>query len=82
MTSIASSQLTGDNSGKQTTHTATQTIDPSGAATEIDAGQVGATFAAFIGGYTASEDLATVTAKFLNAAGAELGTFASVRSKR
>jgi len=70
----------GDNSGKQTTHTASQTIDASGAATEIDAGQVGATLAAFIGGYTASEDLATVTAKFLNAAGPELGTFASVRS--
>ena len=31
----------GDNSGKQTTHTASQTIDVSGAATEIDAGQVG-----------------------------------------
>ncbi len=70
---IASSQLTGDNSGKQTTRTATQTIDASGAATEIDAGPVGATLAAFIGGYTAYEDLATVTAKFLNAAGAELG---------
>ena len=42
----------GDNSGKQTTHTATQTIDVSGAATEIDAGQVGATLTAFIGGYT------------------------------
>ena len=48
----------GDNSGKQTTHTATQTIDVSGAATEIDAGQVGATLTALIGGYTAAEDLA------------------------
>lgn len=64
----------GDNSGKQTTHTATQTIDASGAATEIDAGQVGATLTAFIGGYTVSEDLATVTARFLDAAGAELGS--------
>ena len=64
----------GDNSGKQTTHTASQTIDASGAATEIDAGQVGATLTAFIGGYTAAEDLATVTARFLNAAGAELGS--------
>ena len=64
----------GDNSGKQTTHTASQTIDVSGAATEIDAGQVGATLTAFIGGYTAAEDLATVTARFLNAAGAELGS--------
>ena len=64
----------GDNSGKQTTHTASQTIDVSGAATEIDAGQVGATLTAFIGGYTGAEDLATVTARFLNAAGAELGS--------
>ncbi len=66
----------GDNSGKQTTHTASQTIDVSGAATEVDAGQVGATLTAFIGGYTAAEDLATVTARFLSAAGAQL---ASVR---
>ena len=64
----------GDNSGKQTTHTATQTIDVSGAATEIGAGQVGATLTAFIGGYTAAEDLATVTARFLDAAGAQLGS--------
>ena len=64
----------GDNSGKQTTHTATQTIDVTGAATEIDAGQVGATLSAFLGGYTVSEDLATVTARFLDAAGAELGS--------
>lgn len=53
--------------------TASQTIDVSGAATEIDAGQVGATLTAFIGGYTVSEDLATVTARFLDAAEAELG---------
>jgi len=53
--------------------TASQTIDVSGAATEIDAGQVGVTLTAFIGGYTASEDLATVTARFLDPTGAELG---------
>lgn len=64
----------GDNSGKQTTHTASQTIDLTGAATEIDAGQVGATLTAFIGGYTSDEDLATVTARFLDAAGAALGS--------
>ena len=64
----------GDNSGKQTTHTASQTIDVSGAATEIDAGQVGATLTAFIGGYTVGDDLATVTARFLDAAGAQLGS--------
>jgi len=64
----------GDNSQKQTTHTAAQTIDVSGAATEIDAGQVGSTLSAFLGGYTVSKDLATVTARFLDAAGAELGS--------
>jgi hypothetical protein len=64
----------GDNSGKQTTHTAAQTIDVSAAATEIDAGQVGATLKAFIGGYSVAEDLATVTARYLDAAGAELGS--------
>ena len=66
----------GDNSGKQSTHTAAQTIDVSGAATEIDAGKVGTTLTAFIGAYTVDNDLATVTARFLDAAGAEL---ASVR---
>jgi hypothetical protein len=64
----------GDNSGKQTTHTASQTIDVSGAATEIDAGQVGATLTAFIGAYTVAKDTATVTARFLDAAGAQIGT--------
>jgi hypothetical protein len=64
----------GDNSGKQTTHTATQTIGVSGAATEIDASQVGATLTAFIGGYTVDDDLATVTARFLDPAGASLGS--------
>ncbi len=64
----------GDNSGKQTTHTATQTIDVSGAATEIDAGQVGATLTAFLGAYTVALDRATVTARFLDAAGAEIGS--------
>ena len=64
----------GDNSGKQSTHTATQTIDVSGAATEIDASQVGATLTAFIGAYTVDDDSATVTARFLDAAGAALGS--------
>jgi hypothetical protein len=64
----------GDNTGKQTTHTASQTIDVASAATEIDAGQVGATLTAFIGGYTVAQDTATVTARFLNAAGAQLSS--------
>jgi hypothetical protein len=64
----------GDNSGKQTTHTASQTIDVSGAAAEIDAGQVRATLTAFLGAYTVALDRATVTARFLDAAGAEIGS--------
>ena len=64
----------GDNTLKPSTHTASQTIDVAGAATEIDAGQVGATLTAFIGGYTVDKDLATVTARFLNAAGAQIGS--------
>ena len=64
----------GDNSGRPTLHTATQTIDVSGAATEIDAGRVAAKLTAFLGGYTSAEDLATVTAGFLDAAGTRLGS--------
>jgi hypothetical protein len=64
----------GDNTGKPSTHTASQTIDVASAATEIDAGQVGATLTAFIGGYVVSLDTATVTARFLNAAGAQIGS--------
>lgn len=64
----------GDNSGRPTTHTATQAVDVSTAATEIDAGQVAAKLTAYLGGYTSAEDLATVTARFLDAAGAQLGS--------
>lgn len=56
------------------TPTASQRIDVSGAAAEIDAGGVGATLAAFIGGYAASADLLTVTARFVDVAGAPLGS--------
>ena len=64
----------GDNSGRPTSHTASQTIDVSAAATEVDAGQVSAKLMAFLGGYAASEDLATVTARFLDAANTQLGS--------
>lgn len=53
--------------------TASQTIDVSGAAAEIDAAQVGASLTAMIGGYTVSEDLATVSARFLDATKRQLG---------
>lgn len=54
--------------------TASQQIDVSAAAVEIDAGTVAATLAALIGGYTVSEDLARVDALFYDAAGTRLGT--------
>ena len=52
---------------------ATQTLDVSGAAPEIDAGGVTATVAGDFGGYVGQDDSATLTATFLNAAGAPLG---------
>jgi hypothetical protein len=45
----------------------------SGAAAEIDAGKVTATLSALLGGYATQTDHATVTATFLNAAGAPAG---------
>ena len=52
---------------------ATQVVDLSGAATEIDAGQVTATLSALLGGYATQTDYATLSATFLNAGGATLG---------
>ncbi|HEX5899502.1 MAG TPA: hypothetical protein VFY32_08890 [Solirubrobacteraceae bacterium] len=52
---------------------ATQVIDMSGAATEIDAGKVTATLSALLGGYATQTDNATVSATFLNAGGAPVG---------
>jgi hypothetical protein len=46
---------------------ASQVIDVSGAAAEIDAGKVRASFSALIGGYASQEDSATVSATPLNA---------------
>lgn len=53
--------------------TATQSIDVSGPATEIDAGGVSATLKAHIGGYTVSEDLLRIDAVFLDSSGTRLG---------
>jgi hypothetical protein len=55
---------------------ATQAVDVSGAAAEIDAGKVAATLSALLGGYSSQTDHATVTATFLNAAGGPAGTVA------
>jgi hypothetical protein len=49
--------------------TAAQTVDVSIAATEIDAGQVGATLSADIGGYAGQEDSGIVGATFSDASG-------------
>ena len=54
--------------------TATQTIDVSGATTEIDAGGVQAKLSAFLGGYASQPDLPTMDAVFLDATGIQLGT--------
>jgi hypothetical protein len=51
----------------------TQVVDVSGAAPEIDAGTVTATLSALLGGYATQTDNATVSATFLNAAGAPSG---------
>jgi hypothetical protein len=55
---------------------ATQVIDVSGAAAEIDVGKVAATLSALLGGYSSQTDHAAVTATFLNAAGAPAGAVA------
>ena len=55
------------------TSAATQAVDVSGAAAEIDAGKVAATLSALLGGYSGQTDHAAVTATFLNAAGALAG---------
>jgi hypothetical protein len=60
-------------SGDNTTETATQDVDVSGAATEIDGGGVTATLAADIGGFSSQEDNAVITATFLGSGGQELG---------
>ena len=52
---------------------ATQVIDVSGAAAEIDGGKVQGTLSALMGGYATQTDYAAVSATFLNAAGATLG---------
>ncbi len=58
------------------TSAATQVVDVSGAAAEIDAGKVAATLSALLGGYSSQTDHATVTATFLDGAGASVGAVA------
>jgi hypothetical protein len=61
-----------DATGPNATESATQDVDVSGAAPEIDAGGVTATLAAALGGFETQEDGATVTAAFLAADGRRL----------
>jgi hypothetical protein len=54
--------------------TGEQTAVVSGAAPEIDAGQVGATLTGYLGGFSSQDDQAKVETFFLGAAGADLGS--------
>jgi len=63
----------GQNAVGQTPPTASQTIDVSAAAVEIDVNGVAATLSAFLGGYSVAEDVARVDAVFYDAAGKRLG---------
>jgi hypothetical protein len=60
--------------GNSATSAATQVVDVSGAAAEIDAGTLKVTLSALLGGFSSQTDRATVTATFLSAAGAPAGT--------
>ena len=55
---------------------ATQVVDLSGAAAEIDAGKVTATLSALLGGFATQTDRATVTATFLSPEGNATGSVA------
>jgi hypothetical protein len=52
---------------------ATQVVDVSSAAAEIDGGKVSAALSALLGGYSTQTDNATVSATYLNAGGAPAG---------
>ena len=53
---------------------ATQTVNVASRAAKIDAGKLNATLAGYLGGYSSQRDSLTVTASFLDASGAKLGT--------
>jgi hypothetical protein len=62
-----------DNGTGNSIETATQTVDVSMAAAEIDTAVVAATLSADLGGFASQEDQAEVAATFLGAAGQQLG---------
>src|SRR5690242_6026380 len=59
----------GGDTGQGGESSATQVIDVSGAAPEIDAGTVTATLSALEGGFSTQTDFATVTLRYLDASG-------------
>ena len=61
------------NGAGNSVETATQTVDASTAAAQIDAGGVVATLSADLGGFASQEDQAAVAAAFLGAAGQQTG---------
>ena len=61
------------NGAGNSVETATQTVDVSSGAAQIDAGGFVATLSADLGGFASQEDQAQVTATFLGAAGQQLG---------
>jgi hypothetical protein len=60
--------------GNSLASAATQVVDLSGAAAEIDAGKVTATLSALLGGFATQTDRATVTATFLTPEGNQSGS--------
>lgn len=59
-----------------TSSSATQKVDVSGAAVEVDAGGVSATLSGYLGGYEGQDDSGTVEAAFQDGSGAKLGSLA------
>lgn len=64
----------GSDNGTSNTSSATQTVDVSGSASDIDAGGVQATLSADLGGYSSQEDNMVITAVFLTAQQQPIGT--------
>ena len=60
--------------GNSPLSTATQTVDVSGSAAAIDAGTITASLSADLGGYATQDDSMAVTATYLSASGASLGS--------
>ncbi len=77
-TAAQSAEIGGGNNffagGNTAVATGTQTIDVSGAASEIDAGTVPASLSRFLGGYAGQADTMSVTATYLGGSNNQLGS--------